>query len=78
MSTADQIAAALGGKLNGGGWSCHCPAHSDRNASLSISEGRDGKVLVYCHAGCSFQHVRDEIQRRCFTLDGKPGRLPMK
>jgi putative DNA primase/helicase len=28
-----------------------CPAHDDRNPSLSIREV-DGKVLVRCHAGC--------------------------
>jgi DNA primase len=32
-----------------------CPAHEDRAPSLSISSGRDGKVLVRCHAGCD-QH----------------------
>jgi putative DNA primase/helicase len=36
----------------GNGWSALCPAHDDRKPSLSISENRDGQVLLYCHAGC--------------------------
>jgi 5S rRNA maturation endonuclease (ribonuclease M5) len=31
-----------------------CPAHDDDNASLSISDRRDGAgIVVYCHAGCT-------------------------
>lgn len=33
-------------------WTARCPAHQDRNPSLSISEGTDGRVLLNCHAGC--------------------------
>jgi 5S rRNA maturation endonuclease (ribonuclease M5) len=33
-------------------FSALCPAHDDHNPSLSVSEGRDGRILVYCHAGC--------------------------
>lgn len=29
-----------------------CPSHDDRNYSLSIAEGRDGRALLHCHAGC--------------------------
>jgi hypothetical protein len=34
------------------GWQCCCPAHEDKNASLSVGEGADGRVLLCCHAGC--------------------------
>lgn len=34
-----------------------CPAHSDRRASLSVSEGADGKLLVKCFAGCETERV---------------------
>jgi hypothetical protein len=34
------------------GHSACCPAHDDRNPSLSIARGRDGKVLLKCFAGC--------------------------
>ena len=31
--------------------SARCPAHDDTNPSLSI-RASEGRVLVYCHAGC--------------------------
>ena len=37
-------------KKASGGWTCCCPAHEDRNPSLSIKAGEDGRVLVYCHS----------------------------
>lgn len=33
-----------------------CPAHKDRDPSLSISEGRTC-ILLHCHAGCSFDDI---------------------
>ena len=30
-----------------------CPAHADKEPSLSVREGDDGRVLLHCHAGCS-------------------------
>jgi putative DNA primase/helicase len=33
-------------------WSALCPAHPDRNPSLSVSRGADNVALVFCHAGC--------------------------
>lgn len=39
------------------GWVAHCPAHDDRKPSLSIAEGRDGRCLIRCHAGCSPEAV---------------------
>ncbi len=43
--TAETIASALGGYRAGGTWMACCPAHEDRVPSLSISSGRNGKVL---------------------------------
>jgi len=42
---------------SGKGYKALCPAHEDRNPSLSIREGDDGEVLVYCHAGCKTEEV---------------------
>jgi P4 family phage/plasmid primase-like protien len=47
-------------KPSGGGFIGRCPAHDDKTASLSISEGRDGLVL-HCHAGCTFEAVIAEL-----------------
>jgi hypothetical protein len=67
---AEQIAKALGNakKVNGS-WlaSCPLPTHGqgngDRNPSLSITDGADGKPLFKCHGGCEqhdvFAAVRD-------------------
>lgn len=34
-----------------GSYTARCPSHDDKTASLSITE-KDGKILLYCHAGC--------------------------
>lgn len=41
----------------GNGYIDICPAHQDRSPSLSISEGEDGKILLHCFAGCSFDEI---------------------
>lgn len=46
---------------NSNGWSARCPAHEDRRPSLSVSEGTDGKVVFWCHAGCTFDNIRDAM-----------------
>jgi hypothetical protein len=38
-------------------WMAHCPAHEDRTPSLQVSEGREGKALVHCFAGCEPEAV---------------------
>lgn len=54
---ATELATRLDGKRTASGWSCRCPAHTDGKASLSVTEAQDGKILVYCHAGCPTQDV---------------------
>jgi putative DNA primase/helicase len=44
-------------RKSGTGWSACCPAHEDRQPSLSIAEGEDGRVLLKCHAGCSLEAI---------------------
>jgi len=46
-----------GVKRTGSGWLARCPAHDDSNPSLAISKGNDGKVLLYCHAGCKYEDI---------------------
>jgi hypothetical protein len=33
-------------------WMCQCPAHDDKNPSLSLALSADGKLLMHCFAGC--------------------------
>src|SRR2546425_8621051 len=39
------------------GWVACCPAHSDREPSLSIGLGDEGQVLLNCFAGCSLDMI---------------------
>lgn len=39
-------------KRAGRGYTACCPAHSDRNASLSVSEADNGSILLHCFAAC--------------------------
>lgn len=38
-------------------WTGHCPAHEDRDPSLSIRVASEGRVLLYCFAGCPFEAI---------------------
>jgi putative DNA primase/helicase len=49
---AAEIARNLRGRKMPSGWMAHCPAHDDRNPSLSLKDSDDGRLLVKCHAGC--------------------------
>jgi hypothetical protein len=66
---ACEVAAALGGKrASGGNYLCRCPGpmhkHGDRNPSLSVKEGANGELLLYCFAGCSFEEIMAALPAR--------------
>jgi putative DNA primase/helicase len=61
--TADSIAHALKARRSGSCWMAKCPAHDDHNPSLSIREV-DGKVLLYCHAGCGQRDVIEALKAK--------------
>src|SRR5262249_27396640 len=61
--SADSLARALEARRSGSSWMAKCPAHEDRNPSLSIREV-DGKVLLHCHAGCTQCAVMDALKAR--------------
>jgi hypothetical protein len=62
--TAESIATALGGRKAGGGWAARCPAHDDREPSLSVRDADHGKILVRCHAGCDQARVIAALRAR--------------
>jgi hypothetical protein len=67
----ESIAKRLGGAIGGGHkWSCRCPAHDDSTASLSISIGKDSKLLWHCHAGCRQADVLEGLKRAGVLLNG--------
>lgn len=47
-------------KKSGEGYLVRCPAHDDRNPSLSVSAGSD-RNLYHCHAGCLSEEVRQAL-----------------
>jgi hypothetical protein len=51
-----QALGALQPQQKGRGWIARCPAHEDSSPSLRIDEA-DDKIILYCHAGCSFENV---------------------
>jgi putative DNA primase/helicase len=68
---AEAIAKALGGRKVGGSCTARCPAHEDRNPSLSIHNADEGKVLVCCPARCD----RARVLEACgFVLCGRINR----
>lgn len=40
-----------------GQWIARCPAHDDKGPSLSVRETDEGKVLLFCFAGCTAHQV---------------------
>lgn len=73
MSATKQVLDRLDGvRETKSGWSARCPAHEDRNASLSISEGNEGRVLLKCHAGCDHKKIVESlglVERDLFDAD---------
>ena len=66
MIDIQQIAHSLGKATKGSdGWySCICPAHNDKNPSLSIKESDNGKLIVKCYTGCSPKSIFQELENR--------------
>ena len=59
MTPLGRVQATLeaAGSRRQGAMSWTCPAHDDQRASLSVKEGRDGRALLHCHAGCHPEDV---------------------
>ena len=44
-----------------GNWLACCPAHDDKNPSLTMHQADDGRVLVRCWSGCSFEEIVNAV-----------------
>lgn len=67
MEPVERVLDALRGlglnpRRAGEGWSCRCPAHEDREPSLSINEGSGGRALIKCHAGCALDAILERLR----------------
>ena len=76
-SAVDRVIRALKAhacrpKPSGEGWSARCPAHDDRQPSLSVGEGSGGRALVKCHTGCSHQQVLQALGLGAITESRVP------
>jgi hypothetical protein len=62
----DAVLELVLGKLDGvrqrgGYWMARCPAHADREASLSVKRGTEQPVIFYCHAHCERDAILDAL-----------------
>jgi len=60
MNLSDILLKLKNVQRHGEQYQAQCPAHDDKNASLSITE-KNGKVLFHCHAGCDYRKVMDSL-----------------
>ena len=45
------------------GWySAVCPSHIDEKPSLGFKEGKDGELVVHCHAGCENKDIIEAVK----------------
>jgi len=66
VSPLDKIRAAVEqatgpGRHHSSGWQLRCPAHSDRNPSLSLGENAEHHALLHCQAGCDTDAVLNAL-----------------
>jgi putative DNA primase/helicase len=74
MTTMDahEVTKALGGRWCGRYGLVRCPAHDDREPSLSIRDG-EHELIVNCFAGCAWQDVKAELKRQGLIDDWSAG-----
>ncbi len=53
-------------------WIAICPSHADRNPSLAIKRGEDGRVLLKCWAGCRAGDVVEDTGLELKDLFDQP------
>jgi putative DNA primase/helicase len=75
MNVEGVLARLAAVRRSGSGWQALCPAHADKNPSLSVHI-RDSKILLHCHAGCSQEAVLAAlgIETLELSLDASDGK----
>jgi hypothetical protein len=44
-------------RISGSGWRVDCPTGHRSRGTLSVTEGDDGRALLFCHAGCTIDEI---------------------
>ena len=71
MSDAKSLTLALRGRWYGRYGLAFCPAHANtRTPALRLRDGRDGRLLAVCGAGCDFRDVASAL-RSLGLLEGR-------
>jgi Protein of unknown function (DUF3987) len=80
MEDIDKVLEGVGDySRRGDGYRAKCPSHQgESDDSLSICEGDDGKVLIYCHAGCDFEEIVDAFGPEMSDLFSRNGQAKGK
>jgi hypothetical protein len=65
---AEALTREMGGRWHGRYGTARCPAHRDTNPSLSIKDGDNGRLLLFCHAGCEFSAIVAALKNRGIAL----------
>jgi hypothetical protein len=80
MSAAALLLDRLGGVRETGPsrWIARCPAHEDRNPSLSVRELDDGRVLLHDFGGCDVQAVLAALGLTLADLFERPSEPHLK
>lgn len=58
-------------RQSGSGWTALCPSHSDSKPSLTIAEGKAGRVLLNCHKGCTTDDIVTALELKMADLFGE-------
>ncbi len=74
--SARAITKALGGHWHGSYGTARCPAHDDREPSLSIRDGVDGEPVFNCFAHCDWRDVKDMLRARRLLPERGQGHAP--
>ncbi len=69
LSRLDGVKPAGDGK-----WVARCPCHPDTKPSLGVTVGKDGRLLLFCHAGCKTEDLLAAIGLEMKDLFASPPR----
>jgi hypothetical protein len=78
--SARELALKLGGSERpdaSGNYVCRCPGplhkRGDLTPSLSVKDGRSGRPLLYCFAGCDYHEIVAALKRMSLWPFCRPG-----